>query len=70
MKLFLWDRLDKVSGNYHTEGGLVIIANSLEGAKILASSDEKIVIDREPTLTLNTDATEPQVFVFENAGCC
>ena len=36
MKIFIFERLDKVSSNYHEEGGLVIIAkNKKEAIKIL-----------------------------------
>lgn len=71
MKLFLWKFLDHVSYRWHSDGGLVIVAESLAAAKSLASKDEDIIIDKEPDYIYEV-AGQPdqQIFVFRNAGCC
>lgn len=81
MKLFLWEELDHLTGRYHSGGGLVIIADSIERAKEIAKehSDKYqketdgapcFIIDKEPDIILNTDATEEAFYAFPDAGCC
>jgi len=72
VKLFLWERLADVSSNWHTGGGLVVVAKDLDAAIALARQDEYIKVTQEdkPDFECNTDATEEKVFVFPDAGCC
>lgn len=72
MKVFIWNSLDHVSYSYHSNGGLVVVAQSLERAKELcAEKDAAVSIDQDPSLALDVteDAVEA-VFVFPDAGCC
>lgn len=74
MKLFVFKRIEQASGNFHPEGGLVVIAESREDILEVVSSDEYI------SLTSNEiseaiefelmDNMPSQVFVFPDAGCC
>jgi hypothetical protein len=76
MKLFLFKRIERVSDSYHSEGGLVIVANDLEHAESLIADNEFI----EPTGMEWAEAKvfelaqgedyQPAVFVFPDAGCC
>jgi hypothetical protein len=75
-----------MSGNYHSNGGVVIIAASLEDAIDLynrelevtdqtidhAGSDDATVYNITPRV-LKLDTTEnlePRVYLFPDAGCC
>jgi hypothetical protein len=44
MKVFIWTNINKVSYNYHDDGGIVIVAESLERAREMMR-----VIDGETT---------------------
>lgn len=72
MKVFVWQELARVTDNYHPGGGLLIVATSLETAKVLAKAhDDCIEINEEPTLVLDlVGEAEPRVMVFQDAGCC
>ena len=71
MKIYIWKRLNNVSSNFHSDGGLVIIAESLEKAKELVSQDKYIVINEEPDIVLEIeDSAVPEYIVFPDAGCC
>lgn len=80
MNLYVWNYLNEMSSNYHSEGGVVVIAETVEQARELflkdysPNSDNKTgqsdIITTEPTLVCGVDATEPHVFEFPNAGCC
>ena len=74
MRLFLFKRIDQVSENYHSEGGLVIVANNLDHARAIIMD----MADIEPTdeewaevVTFDLAADyAPTVYVFPDAGCC
>lgn len=72
MKVFIWERVRQCSNNWHSEGGVVVIAESEERARELANSDEECDIKPEEAVShvVNTDATEEKVFIFPDAGCC
>lgn len=72
MKVFVWEELDNVSPNYHSEGGLLVVAESLSAAIFLAESKDFVVVgETEPNHVYETtDDVEPRVLVFPNAGCC
>lgn len=74
MKLFLFERINQVSENYHSEGGLVIVAIDRNHAEMLIADDANI----QPTesdwgevveYTLDRGYT-PVFYVFPDAGCC
>lgn len=77
MKAFVFEDLDCVSDSYHSEGGLFIVAESIEKAKELVKQDDSILIsDKEwdDVITYNLDTRiksySERVIVFPNAGCC
>lgn len=76
MKLFLFQRIEQVSGNYHPEGGLVIVASDIDEAMELIAKDENITVTGEDwgrvvTYPLSSDfGYMPFVYVFPDAGCC
>lgn len=85
MKIYIIQRVENLTDNYHSEGGLAIVANDDEHAKFLfieyANGVRKdshydldvVVTDAEwqsaKVYELSQDA-EPAVFVFPDAGCC
>lgn len=73
MKVFVWNYISELTINYHSDGGLVVVAESLSDA-IKAAEKLGVVFgvdEREPTNTYETGSQhEPEVFIFPNAGCC
>lgn len=72
MKVFVWKYLDQVSCSYHTEGGLMVVAENLEDAVRLAEQDNSVVVGEVlPDYVYDTsDTATPVVVVFPDAGCC
>lgn len=76
MKIFIFQDVDKVSGNYHPEGGMVVIAESEEKAKkLIAEEDEWIELEdsdweNAEVYSLLDELVPPKVIVFPDAGCC
>lgn len=75
MKLFVWDDVENVSGNYHDNGGLVVIAETLQRAHEIISEATKHAEKPCGALTAAPDFIRecegPEyVSVHPNAGCC
>ena len=78
MNLYVWKRLEYVTENWHPEGGVAIIAESLDAARALFTASEGAVIKSEPADILTTppdfscpcDAPDAQLFIFPDTGCC
>lgn len=72
MKVFIWSHLSQVSDNYHSGGGVVVIAESLEEAISMANSEPGCCIGHQdkPSCVVECLEGEKQVFIFPNAGCC
>jgi len=82
MQAFIWKSTSNVSDNYHDDGGLIVVAESLEAARalIVASSHgeqyrrevppECGALTEAPDITLHLVSGEPRLVVFPNAGCC
>jgi hypothetical protein len=74
MKIFVFNRINQCSCNYHTEGGVVIVADDIDAAKELIKSDEYISITKKEWA--NVEAFElatvvlPKYWVMPDAGCC
>lgn len=75
MKIFIWKDVEKVSESYHSGGGLVVIAESIDRAKHL-SRETGYIQDPLPTpdmiMALHPmHRNDPeQLIVFPDAGCC
>lgn len=74
MKIFVFERIQKCSSNYHKEGGLVIIADDMEAAKELIKTDGDIVVtdaewEKVESFELAKLVT-PKYWVMPDAGCC
>tara|TARA_R110000868_G_scaffold203969_8_gene451962 strand:- start:2413 stop:2637 length:225 start_codon:yes stop_codon:yes gene_type:complete len=74
MKIFIFENVAECSGNYHSDGGAVIIAESIEAAKELIAD----ISEFEPTdeewenveMFNISDVTKPKYWIMPNAGCC
>jgi len=75
MKLYIWHRADRATANYHDEGGVIAIAESLERARELikpnTGKDEQdcSALTQVPDLVRECEGPEG-VFVHPDAGCC
>jgi hypothetical protein len=74
MKIFIFEYVAKCSENYHSGGGVVIIAEDVESAKELISTDEYITITDEEWESAEmfniSDVIKPKYWVMPDAGCC
>lgn len=74
MKIFIFESIGQVSDNWHKNGGLVIIAENIEAAKLLIKIDSSIEPTDEEWLSVeNFDLIgnpEPKYWVMPDAGCC
>lgn len=75
MKLFIWHRVDNATDNYHSEGGVAVIADSLERAREILkprtgkNDRECEALTTEPDVVRECEGPDA-VFVFPDAGCC
>lgn len=74
MQVFIFPHLEQVSGNYHTNGGAVIIAENDEKARQLAEQTDGLQISESEwqtaeVFTISGDAP-PKVYIYPDAGCC
>jgi hypothetical protein len=74
MKLFIWNDADNASDNYHSGGGVVVIADDLARAREIlkpatAENGRCEALSAPPDLVRECEGPEC-VFVHPNAGCC
>jgi len=69
-KVFIWDYVSNLTDSYHSSGGLVVIADNLQDAKILAMEQDVKFDDETPTVYELKDTVEDEVYIFPDAGCC
>lgn len=74
MKMYVFQYNDQVSENYHSGGGLMVIAKNTEHVKELIEKEEYIKITNDEwqeviVYELKEDE-KPRIFVFPDAGCC
>lgn len=72
MNIYIWQRIEKATEDYHSEGGVVVFAETEERARELANSDEECKIKPEEMPDhVRPCADGPElVFIFPDAGCC
>jgi hypothetical protein len=70
MKLFIFLSVKKLTEHYHSNGGLVVIAESEETARALAISRgvKELDITEKPTVIRECDGPAG-CWIFPNAGC-
>ena len=72
MKVFIWENVEKCSDNYHSDGGVVVIAETEERAREIANLEPgcNIQNDEEVSYVVGTYSKKEKVFIFPDAGCC
>lgn len=72
MKVFVWQRVEKCSSNYHEEGGVVVFAENEERAREIANAQEGCFIQpkEKPDDVRDVTNGEEKVFIMPDAGCC
>ncbi len=73
MKIFVWERLEQATDNWHPEGGVMVVAETVEHAKDLAQKQGVTFGNQYDTEVIEYELVgihEEKVFVFPDAGCC
>jgi len=75
LKVFVFQGVEKLTDSYHSNGGLVVIANDETEVNQLIASDEHIRLDDSnwkhvTTYELAGNEIQPTYYVFPDAGCC
>lgn len=72
--IFIFERIGQLSYNYHSEGGLVIIAKDIDEAKEIIKVDKNIQPTEEDWKEVKVyklkEEVESRYFTFPDAGCC
>jgi hypothetical protein len=71
--MWIFQRLDCVSDNYHPGGGAVIVANDEADARALVSESATLSVkdgDWATAIVYDVESSERRVFIFPDAGCC
>ena len=74
-KMYVWEDVGEgLTGNWHSGGGTVVIADNLDVARQLLEkhgvSKGCEVFTNEPSYSAPVEAGEDKVFIFQDAGCC
>jgi hypothetical protein len=74
MKVFIWFNIDQLTDNHHSDGGLVVIADNEQDARIIAMERGVVFSDDEKPEVYKLDdehlGSKNKIFIFPNAGCC
>lgn len=75
MQLFVWQDVSDLTSNYHDNGGVLAIADSLERARQIILEFPDVgskcgVLKQDPDFTAFVTDSEEKVMVFPDAGCC
>lgn len=75
MQLFVWQDVSDLTSNYHDNGGVLAIADSLERARQIILEFPDVgskceVMLQDPDFTAFVTDSEEKVMVFPDAGCC
>lgn len=73
MKVFVWERVKHCTGSWHTEGGVVVFADSEERARELANTYDgcRIAANEKPSAVVSVTGDVPEmVYIMPDAGCC
>lgn len=74
MKIFIFEEIEQLTYNYHSGGGLVVVAQDQVHAKELVSADSNIVLDKKDWSAAKIydvrGKVESTMYIFPDAGCC
>ena len=75
--IFVWENVYRgLTGNYHSGGGALVIADDIEKARELlktepaVDSDHCDVFKKDPSYTAKVMTDDDSVIIFPDAGCC
>ena len=74
MNMYVWEDIQELTDNYHSDGGLVVLASSEARARELAIErgvkfGQNDVPDVYPLCACSA-TEEERVYLFPDAGCC
>ena len=73
MYVYIWQCVDECSSNYHSSGGVVVVAASEARAREIANAVDGCSIqpDESPDQIIACANTEQEVvYIMPDAGCC
>ncbi len=72
MKVFVWERIEQATNNYHTEGGVVVFADTEERAREMANLRNgcSIAPSEKPDDVRDVAGGNEAVWIMPDAGCC
>lgn len=70
MKLFVFNCLSGLTNSYHSEGGLIVVAKSLAGAKKINPNIGDAKPDKVFELDEKHEKDAGYEEIFPDAGCC
>lgn len=79
MKLFIWYHAGNVTERYHSEAGIVVIAEDLASCRAMIEAATWVRYDPDSpceALTVEPDVVReaaegsPFIWIFPDAGCC
>ena len=71
MNIYIWERIDHCTGNYHSEGGVVVIAKNLGRAKEIAKNEGCTFTEKEdPDKVYPVGTQKEYIVLFPDVGCC
>jgi len=81
MKIFIWKHLEMMSRHWHSDGGVVVFADTIEEARELFCKtaikkyvedewDIKTIPPDEIFTVVGGDGPKEKVITFPDAGCC
>lgn len=72
MNVYIWERVEECTGRYHCEGGVVVFADNLDEARLLANSEKgcNIKHNEQPDDIRAVDGGKKIVYIMPDAGCC
>lgn len=85
MQIFIFQKVEKLTENYHTDGALVIVAEDLNAALTMAKEQKSPYTWKDESYPIKLTEEEianvifydlalpnvqPALFIFPDAGCC
>lgn len=72
MKVFVWHEVIQCSDSYHSEGGVVVFAETEQRARELANAEPGCSIqpDEQPDEVRDVAGGSERVYIMPDAGCC
>ncbi len=70
MKVFVWSYVAHATDSYHSEGGVVVFAETIERARELAAAAGAKIGAHEAADEVRDTTEEEACYIMPNAGCC